>query len=88
MMPHPDKRAVETQQVMSNFLNIQGSHRDFISLMAKDHRALQSSFTLLCIAWLERAAQQYKDGDFDPRTEDECLRAYQMISALHLQEVS
>ena len=81
MMPHPDKKAVEAQQVMANFVNVGGSQRDFVSLMAKEHRYLQGGFTRLCIQWIERAAEQYTDGDYDLRNESECQKAYQMVSS-------
>lgn len=80
MKSHPDKRAVEAQMVLSNFLRIGGKQRDFISLMAKEHRSLQASFTELCFSWLERASQQYTDGDFDLNNEDECWKAAAMLN--------
>ena len=76
MKPHPDKRAVDAQLVLSNFLRIGGKQRDFISLMAKESRFLQAEFTRLCMSWLERAALQYADGDYDINNEVECQKAY------------
>lgn len=82
MNPRPDKRAADMQQEMSNFVNASPNVRDFVSLMAKDHRTLQANFTKLCIAWLERAAQQYLDEDFDLRNADECEKAFHMVNAI------
>ncbi len=79
MSPHPDRRASEAQRELSNFISTGLSQRDFVSLMAKDRRSLQAEFTKLCFAWIQRAALQYQDGDYDLRNEEECKKAFQMV---------
>lgn len=83
MNPHPERKAVDAQTMISNLINTGFSQRDFISRMSRDHRTLQAGFTRLCLAWLERAAEQYKDGDYDLQNEDECKNAYLMVKSLY-----
>lgn len=82
MNPHPERKAVDAQTVISNLINTGFNQRDFISRMSRDNRTVQAGFTNLCLEWLQRAADQYKDGDYDLQNEDECKSAYLMVKSL------
>lgn len=59
-----------TQQLvnrMTDHVNTFNVRKEFVDLMANEHRTLQQSFTRLCLQWLERAAsEEYK---FDLRNQ-------------------
>jgi predicted metal-dependent hydrolase len=52
--------------------------KDAIATMAHDHRTLQQTFTMLCLAWLRHLAS-LTDRDYDLRNEASVLLAKEIV---------
>ena len=73
---------MKTQEVvvtLSNFVNSFSQKPEFHTLMAREHRTIQQSFTRLCLQWLEHCASD--DYRYDGRNEQSHKIAKQLIEA-------
>lgn len=65
-------KATQLAEIITNSLNGGFSRANFCEAMSREHRYLQNEFTWLCIAWLEKCAKMYEQGNYDDRNEFSC----------------
>lgn len=58
---------------ITDALNGMFNSKKFCEAMSREHRALQSDFTNLCLNWLEQCRKMYNEGNYDGRNEHACL---------------
>jgi len=78
------KNGLELQRTVSDCLNTLCHNeiiKAFVGAMRCDHRTLQQTFTMLCVAWFKALAEDYDNGRFDARNEASCKLA-KLISDL------
>ena len=65
-------KATQLAETIANSLNGGFSRANFCEAMSREHRYLQNEFTFLCIAWLEKCAKMYEQGNYDDRNKGGC----------------
>jgi hypothetical protein len=76
-----DNRAKEAVEGITRFVNSMSlDQEEFNSLMSREHRTLQQSFTRLCIGWLEHVAKDEYATDL--RNQASKKFAQQMVSLM------
>ena len=67
-----EKKLVDT---ITDNLNSGITFKAFCDFMSHDHRTLQEEFTILCMRWLEKCREMYKEGTYDGRNMYGCKTA-------------
>ena len=75
-----EKQLAET---ITDALNGSFSKKEFCEAMSREHRYLQGEFTELCIWWLEKCAEMYKQGNYDGRNECACRTGKEITEFLN-----
>lgn len=57
---------------ITNEINCIFDRKAFVEQMSREHRTLQSDFTTLCLEWLLKCREMYKEGNYDGRNEHSC----------------
>lgn len=66
----PKEKALATH--ITNEINCIFDYKAFVEQMSREHRTLQSEFTTLCLEWLLKCREMYKEENFDGRNEHSC----------------
>ena len=69
--------------IITDALNPGINKRAFCEAMSREHRFLQQEFTTLCIWWLEKCAEMYKQGNYDGRNECACRTGKEITEFLN-----
>ena len=57
---------------ITNAINCSFDYKAFVEQMSREHRALQSDFTTLCLEWLLKCREMYEVDSFDGRNKHAC----------------
>jgi len=69
-LPKLNERVINAVTAVTSMVNSMGHEpKDFVELMATQHRTLQQNFTRVCVAWMEHLARANEQGSFDLRNE-------------------
>lgn len=78
-----DKNAETAVKAMSNYVNNFGCKpMEFATLMGREHRTLQQTFTGICVAWLEHLARCEAQGYYDLRNEASVKLGKRFVNAI------
>lgn len=67
---------------IANEINRIFDYKAFVEQMSREHRTLQSDFTTLCLEWLLKCREMYKEENFDGRNEHSCRTGKMLMDYL------